>query len=244
MLQELTSIHREADPDALTITAENLFAYAYALLAGADYTTRFSSPLETPGPRIPLSADPDLFREVYEYGEELLWLHTFAARFRSEGRGEDLPHDASIKWSTPVAEMPKTLSEISYDERLRELRVGAGVVSSVRPDVWQFEVSGMQVLRKWLGYRTRRGAGRAASSPSPLDAIRPTEWLQEWSDELIDILYVLTRTLDLQPTGVELLDRVVSGPLISADDLPDVPPELRKPPRVKRASAQIALQSS
>ncbi|MGH3115833.1 MAG: type ISP restriction/modification enzyme [Gaiellales bacterium] len=243
-LEILSAIHRKADSAGDVVHVEHLFAYVYAILAGADYTTRFADSLATPGPRVPLTADPSLFGEVVAYGEELLWLHTFAERFRNETRGEHLPRDGSIEWASSVIRMPQAMSDISYNEKTSQLRVGDGVVSGVRPDVWAFEVSGMPVLRKWIGYRTKRGAGRAASSASPLDAIRPTEWLFEWSDELIDLLYVLTRTLDLQPVGVELLDRVVTGPQISANELPEVPSELRKPPAVKRTSAQIAIGST
>jgi hypothetical protein len=100
----------------------------------------------------------------------------------------------------------------------------------------------MQVIRKWLGYRTRRGAGRAASSASPLDAIRPTEWHPEWSDELIDLLLILTRTLELLPRGVELLDRILAGQLIKASELPPVPDELRKPPKVDRPTSQMTME--
>ena len=99
----------------------------------------------------------------------------------------------------------------------------------------------MQIVKKWLGYRTAKGAGRAASSSSPLDHIRPTEWLPEWSEELLELLTVLDKTLDLLPRGIELLDRICDGPLIAATDLPPVPDDLRKPPKVIRASSQLTF---
>ena len=212
-LYALTSIHRAADSKATAVVVEGLFAYVYAVLAGADYTSRFADALETPGPRIPITADPDLFAETAALGQELLWLHTFAERCRNAARDEQVPRKAEIQWSTPVTRLPETSREFSYDPMTEELRVADGILSGVRTDVWAFDVSGMPVLRKWLGYRTKRGAGRAASSSSPLDAIRPTEWSAEWSDELLDVVNVLTRTLDLQPRGVELLDRILAGPL-------------------------------
>lgn len=95
----------------------------------------------------------------------------------------------------------------------------------------------MRVIPKWLGYRTARGAGRAASRGSPLDRIRPTEWTDEWSHELRELVHVLTETLDLLPQGILLLDQIMEGPLISADELPEPPEELRKPPKVKSGTA-------
>jgi hypothetical protein len=108
--------------------------------------------------------------------------------------------------------------------------VADGKLAGVSPEVWAFEVSGMTVIKKWLGYRTAKGAGKAASSDSPLDKIRPTEWEPEWSDELREIVHVLTETERLRPNGVEILDRIMAGELISADELPLPPDALRKPP--------------
>lgn len=240
-LDSITSAHRSGASGAASIECEDLFAYAYAVLAGADYTDRFAVGLETPGPRVPLTADASLFAEVAAYGRELLWLHTYSERFRSDERGSAVPRDGSIGWITPVNNIPADLGDVTYDEAGATLTIGDGTVAGVKPDVWRYEVSGMQIVRKWLGYRTRRGAGRAARNPSPLDAIRPSEWTPDWNDELIDLIVVLTRTLELRPKGIELLDRVCSGPLISASDLPPVPDELRQPPKVDRASAQLVM---
>ena len=71
------------------ITVEQLFAYTFGVLAGTDYTERFHEALETPGPRVPLTADPDLFARMVAHGEKLIWLQTFGERF---GKGK-LPTD-------------------------------------------------------------------------------------------------------------------------------------------------------
>ena len=94
----------------------------------------------------------------------------------------------------------------------------------------------MKVIPKWLGYRTAKGTGKAVSSKSPLDHIRPTEWSEEWSHELRELVHVLTETMDMLPKGVLLLDQILEGELISADELPEPPDELRKPPKVKSSS--------
>jgi hypothetical protein len=78
----------------------------------------------------------------------------------------------------------------------------------------------MLVMRKWLGYRTRRGTGKAASSSSDLDKIRPTAWADEWNDELLDLIRVLTITLDRQPILEDLLDRICSEALLETALLP------------------------
>ncbi len=85
-------------------------------------------------------------------------------------------------------------------------------------------------------------AGRAASSSSPLDHIRPTAWLSEWSTELVEIVAVLKETLAMLPAGVALLDEIVAGPLVSTDELPTPPATLRQPP-TKRGDDNDALFS-
>ncbi len=220
------------------ITVEELLAYVYAVMAGSDYTERFADELTVPGPRVPLAAYLDTFAGVVEVGRELLWLHTYGERF-AEGRGSLLVPSIVVEGELTLPEKP---SDIKYDAAKRSVKVGSGAVTGVTPEVWAFEVSGMQVVRKWLGYRTAKGSGRAASSSSPLDYIRPTEWLDEWTTELQELLSVLQRTIDLQPSGVELLDRILAGPLIVASDLPTPPPELRQPPGSRRGPAQAPLE--
>jgi hypothetical protein len=44
---------------------------------------------------------------------------------------------------------------ISYDPASRRLRIGAGYVDNVPPEVWNYEVSGKQVLTQWFSYRRR-----------------------------------------------------------------------------------------
>ena len=46
-----------------SISAEDLFAYAYALLATPEYVKTFWDELALPGPRLPLTKDAALFAE-------------------------------------------------------------------------------------------------------------------------------------------------------------------------------------
>jgi predicted helicase len=211
------------------ISHESLFAYCFGVLAGTDYTTRFRAELETPGPRIPLTHDSQLFRQMADFGSQLLWLQTFGERFRMAER-KALKLDGKIKWSRKPTRIPDDSRDFSYDAEAEVLSIADGKLAGVSKSAWDFEVSGMHVIKKWLGYRTAKGAGRAASSDSPLDKIRPTEWEPEWSDELREIVHVLTETEKLRPKGVKLLEQIMEGELIKADELPQPPEELRKPP--------------
>jgi hypothetical protein len=220
-----------SDKLGIKVTVEHLFAYTFGVLAGADYTDRFHEALETPGPRVPVTADPDLFAQMAKHGEKLIWLQTFGERF---GTGT-LP-TTGIAWKTEPSRLPDSKSDIKYDPTTATLQVADGVLTGVPADVWSFEVSGMDVIPKWLGYRMSKPAGRAASSDSPLDHIRPTSWSHEWSTELIEIVAAIKETLVIVPDGIALLERIIAGPLVAAEELPAVPAALRKPPSGKVAA--------
>lgn len=228
-LQKLLQQRLGIDPPS----PEDVAAYVYALLSATRYQQRFAEPLKTPGPRVPMTADTALWSEAVSLGRELLWLHTWAERFNDPqaGRGRRLPRIDNLGWETPVSRMPDTLADVAYDPDLKRLRIGDGVINGVRPDVWAYSVSGMEVVRKWLGYRTAKGSGRAASSTNPLDRIRPAAWADEWNDELLDLLRMLTLTVELQPRQAHLLDRICDGALIPASDLPRPSDLQRKPPK-------------
>ena len=204
------------------VTPEDLAAYAAALLAHPGYQQRFAVELQTPGPRLPLTAEPGLFARACEIGRRLLWAQTYTERYRdpAAGRSADLPAVPHLGWALPVAGIPADPREIGYDAVHHELQVGTGRVSGVRPEVWEFSVSGFEVLPKWLGSRTAKGIGRSATRPAPLDLIRPTTWADEWNDELLDLIRMLSATIDLQGDQADLLEEILTGPLISTADLP------------------------
>ncbi|MBC9820519.1 type ISP restriction/modification enzyme [Terrabacter sp. MAHUQ-38] len=210
------------------VTVEQLFSYSYGVLAGADYTERFHEALETPGPRVPLTADRELFQRMAAHGEKLIWLQTFGERF-----GSDALPTAGVIWESEPSRLPESKADIKYSPDSKTLRVADGMLTGVPHEVWKFAVSGMDVIPKWLGYRMAKPAGRAASSDSPLDHIRPSTWSPEWSTELVEIVAALRETIACVPEGVALLDEIVAGPLVAADELPAVPPALRQPPKAK-----------
>lgn len=225
-------------------TPEDLAAYVYAVLSAPQYQERFAEALLTPGPRVPLTRDAKLWNDAVELGKELLWLHTYTERFRSSanGRSSKLPKVADLRWAKPVKKMPEKPSNVTYNGSSQQLIVGDGVVAGVRKDVMEYSVSGMEVVWKWLGYRTAKGAGRAASSSNPLDQIRATTWPDEWKDELIELLTVLTVTLDKQPAQAKLLDAICDGPLIPASELPTPSDAERKEPKARKSNATGELE--
>ncbi len=211
---------------------EDVFAYAFALLAAPAYVETFWEALETPGPRLPVTADPALFAEVAALGRELLWLHTYGERFVPQGTRPGIPGlprgSACVRRSTP--QDPDGYPDAwSYDRDTGELRIGegdaAGIVPDVPPEVMGFTISGFQPVKSWLDYRMKSGAGKKSS---PLDEIRPHAW--SFDDELLELLWVLEAVLARHSTADALLARVLDGPTIPAAELPPPTAAERKGP--------------
>jgi len=143
------------------VSAEDLIAYIAAVAAHPAFIERFKSDLVQPGLRMPLTADGEIFAAATELGRTVIWLHTFGERFADPSRGRPagpprmapsdaprIPADGAIP-PAPAA-MPDT---IDYDEANRRLLVGHGYVEGVDARVWNYEISGKQVLRQWFSYR-------------------------------------------------------------------------------------------
>jgi len=222
----LTRRHREVDPSAASVTVERLFAYTFGVMAGTDYTARYHEALDTPGPRVPVSSDPGLFEQMVRHGERLIGVQTFGERFDANP-----PSTKGIEWEPEPSRLPTAKSDIRYDSATEALCVADGALTGVPEAVWKFEVSGMEVIPKWLGYRMAKPAGKAGSSKSPLDKVRPTTWSPDWSVELVEIVAALKETLALVADGVAIFEEILVGPLVAADELPPVPAALRKPPK-------------
>ena len=165
---------------------EDLLAYVHALAGTAAFTDRFENELaEAAGPiHVPITADQTLYKQAVELGRDLLWWHTWGERFAPAGQTRLPPGRA--QQVTPVEGMPE---KCHYDPDTQLLTVGTGAFGPVSPEVWNFEVSGLNVVGSWLGYRMKTRKGRKSS---PLDDIRPTRWTQ--TDELLRLLAILEHT--------------------------------------------------
>ncbi len=210
----------------IEITAQDLLAYVYSLGATPAFSERFDEELaEQAGPiHVPITADPALFQRAATFGTDLLWWHSWGERFATSSQTR-LPEGRATE-ITPVSDMPDSFS---YNPDTQRLTVGTGVFGPVSQAAWDFEVSGLQVLRSWLGYRMKKRKGKKSS---PLDEIRPTRWTQ--TKELLLLLSIIEHTVEVTPQAAELLNEIVNGPLLLAADLPTPTPASQKPPKARQ----------
>jgi hypothetical protein len=215
-----------------SVSAEDIFAYIAAVMAHPAFTARFKDDLIQPGLRLPLTADAKLFAEAVALGREVVWLHTYGERFvdakagrpkgapRMQDKAPTIPKDGAIPGAPEP--LPDTME---YDAAKQRLIVGKGYVANVSQAMWDYEVSGKEVLWHWFSYRKRDRSRPIIGDrrpPSELDKIQPDHWLPEYTSDLIDLLNVLGRLIALEPAQADLLARICDGPLIHAADIQDL----------------------
>ncbi len=209
------------------VTPEDFAAYLYGILAQPEFTKRYAEELETREIRVPLTKDKELFRKVRDTGARLLWMHTYGERFVPKGKQKGhVPHGRARCVKAIPGDCKGYPESFRYNDTTQTLHVGTGEFSPVIPEVYGFEVSGLKVVQSWLKYRMRKGAGKKSS---PLDDIRPEQWTSEFTNELLELLWVLEATVEGYPEQAQLLEAVAESPCFEAEELPSVPEDCRKP---------------
>ncbi|MEI7547339.1 MAG: type ISP restriction/modification enzyme, partial [Actinomycetota bacterium] len=217
------------------VTAKDVAAYVMGVLGTSAYTTRFAGELTNSGPRIPFTADVELFDQIVALGSDLLWWGTYGERFRPTDDNSKpvrrLPV-GTARNNTPVsAASDKYPETFAYDEAAQTVTVGDGTFAPVTPEMWTFEVSGLKVIQSFLQYRMKKRAGKKSSE---LDEVRPTTWT--FSTELVELLAVVEHFVAASARAAELLDELVAGDIIGADkfatptaDEQEAPTDVRAP---------------
>ena len=213
-----------------SVRAEDVMAYIAGVAAHPAFTSRFQGDLARPGLRIPLTADGKLFAEAVDLGREVIWLHPFGERCSDPGTGRPARPPRLAKEKAPripadgaIPQSPDAMpDEMSHDAGARRLLVGGGFIENVPSEVWNYEVSGKQVLTQWFSYRRRNREKPPMGDkrpPSELCKIQPESWPSEYTTDLLNLLHVLGRLVELENAQAELLARICSAPTLSVTDL-------------------------
>jgi len=200
------------------VAAADVLAYVAGVVSHPTFTRTFADELTTPGIRIPLTTDPGLWAQAVALGEQVIWLHTYGEEFVSAGRPA-----CSVRYPTGDPRQPMSLTAITamptamtYETERAVILLGSGELGPVSPAVWEYAVGGKNVLKSWINYRKAVPGGKKTS---PLDYMHVEAWDPDWTTELIDLLTVLTRLVELEDAQADLLGRVVAGPIHSMESL-------------------------
>ncbi|MFI1964067.1 type ISP restriction/modification enzyme [Streptomyces pathocidini] len=220
------------------VTVHELAAYTVAVAGHRGFTERFTEDLLTPGVRVPLTRDPHLWNEAVHVGSAVLWASTYGELYAAPEDGRpagDIRYPQGdprqVRYQQAVGQaLP---AGIRYAEMTETLHLGPGEFGPVPPEVWAYDVGGMQIVKKWFGYRK---ASPNSRKTSPLDDIHAETWPAQWSTELMELLSALRRLVELESVQQDLLERIVVGAVITESDLAKsgvlpVAPKIRKPRR-------------
>ncbi|TDT31354.1 type ISP restriction/modification enzyme [Naumannella halotolerans] len=203
-----------------SVQGPDVMAYVAGIVSHPAYATKFSDDLESPGIRVPVVADADLFNEAVELGRRVIWLHSYGTRFVSAEAGRPpgsprLPADRAPK---VLAEYPIPADaegmpdEITFDPDHHRLYIGAGQIGPVVPEVWNYSVGNREIIQQWFSYRRRdrHRPAMGARRNSPLSDLQVDHWLPEYTTDLIDLLHVLTLLTEVHTEQAELLDAIIA----------------------------------
>lgn len=195
------------------VSAQDLLAYVAGIVSHPAYTATFAAELSTPGIRVPITNDPALFTRAVGLGEQVIWLQNYGEAY---AKGDDAA--GSIRYPRGDPRQPLSLVAIasmptkaSYDEERERIILGTGEFGPVPRRVWDYTVGGRRVIESWIAYRKAEPGGKKTS---PLDHIHTDTWDADWTRELVDLLTVLSRLVDLEDQQAAVLSDVLARPTL------------------------------
>ncbi|MGW1379355.1 type ISP restriction/modification enzyme [Streptomyces sp. NPDC002446] len=176
------------------------------------------------GTTVPLTADPEVWERGVALGERLMWLCTrgaYAPGGGPPGSGERprMPGGRRpyVRCALPARGLPRTLG---YDPAEEALLLGSGRISPVPRGAWEFHAGGVRVLEAWFAERSGAAAdGAEPPEAGSLAALRPADWRQEWTSELLELVTVLALLAELEPQRAELDRLTAQGAQLAAGEL-------------------------
>lgn len=208
-----------------SVTVEDLLAYVAATTAHPGYVDKFGVELaQRPGTRVVLTRDPALWDRAVSLGRSILWLHTLGERFVAPDEGRPSSDNLRIvpgrpQVDVPIPNTPESMPDSHrYDDETETLHVGEGQIRGVSRAVVDYEVSKMNVLSKWFKYRKKNPATKWVSE---LNDIVATTWTPQTTRALLDLLHVLTLTVDAERDQRDLLEEILSNDRVDVRALHD-----------------------
>jgi len=125
--------------------AEEILHYIYAISYSNIYRTKFAEFLKIDFPRVPITANYDLFMEMAELGKKLVDLHLL--------KSELLSHPIAKFHGKGDSMVEKPI----YDGKRSRVYINkTQYFEGIERDVWEYQIGGYPVLSKWLKYRKKR----------------------------------------------------------------------------------------
>jgi hypothetical protein len=133
----------------ISVTPQEFFHYMYAVFHSPTYRSRYAEFLKIDFPRLPLTSNVELFRELCALGKELVAIHLLESPLVNDPGGGSPVYFIGSEPSNSVEKgYPK------FENNCVHINLPESFCN-VPDDVWEFHVGGYQVCEKWL--KDRRG---------------------------------------------------------------------------------------
>lgn len=155
-------------------TPEAIFYYIYAIFHSPTYRQRYAEFLKIDFPRVPLTSNDQLFKDLGAKGQALVDLHLMKSKklnkliTKMSGDGDNAVTEVTYK----PAEQRVYINKNRYFE-------------GIAPVVWEFKIGGYQVLDKWL--KDRKKAKRTLSFDDVLHYQKVVVALKETMQLMVEI---------------------------------------------------------
>jgi len=132
-------------------TPEQILYYTYAVLYAPTYRQTYAEFLKSDFPRVPFTSDYELFCKLAKLGKELTELHLM----KSDKLDEPIAKFQG-KGSNVVAKPKRVGRNYKPEEERVYINKDEQYFEGIRPELWEYQVGGYQVLDKWLYDRRER----------------------------------------------------------------------------------------
>ncbi|MGB5960676.1 MAG: type ISP restriction/modification enzyme [Coleofasciculaceae cyanobacterium] len=155
-------------------TPEAIFYYIYAIFHSPTYRQRYAEFLKIDFPRVPLTSNDQLFKDLSAKGQALVDLHLMKSKKLN-------------KLITKMGgEGDNAVTEVTYKPKEQRVYINkTRYFEGIAPDVWEFKIGGYQVLDKWL--KDRKKAKRTLSFDDVLHYQKVVIALKETMQLMVEI---------------------------------------------------------
>jgi len=122
------------------LTPEEILYFIYGIFYSNKYRTKYAEFLKIDFPRVPFTANYELFKNISQFGKQLTELHLLKS---------DL-------LNTPVAKYQGSgkndrIEKIKYSEKDQRIYINnEKYFEGITPEVWNYYIGGYRVCHKWL----------------------------------------------------------------------------------------------
>ena len=155
-------------------TPEAIFYYIYAIFHSPTYRQRYAEFLKIDFPRVPLTSNDQLFKDLGTKGQALVDLHLMKSK----------------KLNKLITKMSgnsdNAVTEVTCKPTEQRVYInGDRYFEGIAPEVWEFKIGGYQVLDKWL--KDRKKAKRTLSFDDVLHYQKIVVALKETMQLMVEI---------------------------------------------------------